>query len=1796
MSADQLERLAAGIKAAHAAGNEEHVRRLGAEYRRLQSAQPQQQEQKPDRSIGTTLKAGVDQITEGVADTLEVFGAEGAAQGTRDLIQTPENYDPAAAGFIGDEGEGLDFSYLPRATVEQSPQYAGSIAARGAGAAIGAVAGPLGALAGSFIGPAVFEASQQYGGIVKERAARNDRPDDPSLSDHLVGAGGAIASGALNAVGLGGKSIIGSVVKEGLTEAGQSGIEQTASTAGTEEGFDFSVKQAVGEGILGGTSAGAVNTTTEVANRSYEAFNTAASNIRTDPGDYSQSDVLAMRELIKAADGDPNNPESWQDAMEILGNVDKDVSGDDNKADSAKSAANAALRSLRAEYQSIAGELKEALKASKQGDRADLIQVDVTEAQKAIRKAGLIAGHQKSRYVEAYMDDLQQAMPQYTDDIKKMRLQLEAIGHIERFTTGTTNDMGGISQFSRLFDPFDPRNNMKFTLAGFAAGGASSGVTLAGGVIGNRIAQRIDKLTNNRSRVKRYVDSVNKYAPDRDLPDGGQAREHLEAIKKSEKDRRSLEELTQRLKRQENTLHDRIAGSVNREIQRKKQEQKTVEKQTKLIEQAKAKQEEEDTKEFRREALIEIANRNQPIPVSNPQLEPYRAWEHFVGAQVGPIMVAMEQLERSGQLPQGTLDTFQTDIAQFSKKGKRGKDTRLIQEMVKNVLGTQTKQEPYVSYDEWVKAQRPEEEPDPLALAREAAANAKVRTNAGRKKFLGDEGHRRALILQRTIQAAKDGLKTKEYTGLLQLARRIDSPALTADQRLATVRQVLGNLFRGNPTAREHWTREFADLAAWGNDFEIPKETKETVDTQEETTEPTFKDKVENTPSAANDNAAPQRRKKTATSKKRQDPEPTLDPSKEEQLEFDLKPPAETPAEVALRKLEETPKEAPKEEPSASNEEREKTEPKTVEKKGNKAGLYQMIENRVDKSLKMIADYEVNGPDFADMMRGLSKQHNNRSRVLYLLLDNAAARVTVNQLVEAYKRKFKTQLPDGRSIPLSNEVALDQVQTALNSMVDEGLIKVFARKGNSILRVDDKIKKGLEDELLTALEIEVVDPDLKRDFNTSLSIKNVGKMVSQKEEPKPYSENNLFDGDHFAFKDYGLKDVGPEWKPAFDFLNYMRGTKYTYHPRMLDIIEKAAIGDDPRRKGPISEVLRPPSKDGKPDDGPLNTVAHIILTHGAAADRTDTTTRMEWSMGANLRTYSKNSLAHNQAGDIMKGMIRAAEPSKIEGIDGLNFMFHSFGNLLGADKEAPKDRRDFIFENDRASYLLDWVQDPMNRRALKTEARNGKPAKNTFIGDLVDDSEGFFQALNVALEIDSMVRHAAARFPDKVKKKKLKGKRGEKIDAVALLKDPDVQQDLAVNYQTDFIVQLDASNNAYQLAGLLMGDEDTLRDTGLRPQEGAEDPDALKGADIYMGPAKAIRDKIPELQQLFSSPADDASLRKLFKKPVGTYLYAATFNSRKAAFSEIMNKLAKGKPVIGTPETPGLIQMPEEVYNNLLSDQGHTFDITEYNDDGEVKRQGTKTRRVVPHKGGYRVETLHRSRDGMLSWTPGMGSIESADAAASKIYEDMLYLNMNRELVRDINERYPAIRDYLKYAKVVTQIMKDRGETSIKVPTKDGITLTYSMKDDVQYEGHDVNFGDRVYHIGLASDDVKITGQGLAAFMAHQSDAYVLRETAKRMNERKGLKTFNPIHDSFGFHPADTKQGQETVLEIMQELGAVDYNLFLEILEANGIPLDVFRGRASVEVNGEPKTYKGKLPDRKHVAPVPAASIPTAVS
>ena len=232
--------------------------------------------------FGKALQFGLDQPLERIADTFKVFGFTDTEKFLRDLTEEPENYISAAEKFMQGNGINYGWEYLPRAIVEQLGSLAGNVATRVAGAGIGgAVAGPGGAVAGAFAAPVLFEALQILGPTAYERA-RNQGREQPTLEDWMaiapttaissfLGSLGAQNIARLNSISkfgvpanLGSRTARGAL-EEGTTEALQSMVEQTGTTAFTKNGFELNVRDALGEGIIGAGTGGGTNAIFDIA-------------------------------------------------------------------------------------------------------------------------------------------------------------------------------------------------------------------------------------------------------------------------------------------------------------------------------------------------------------------------------------------------------------------------------------------------------------------------------------------------------------------------------------------------------------------------------------------------------------------------------------------------------------------------------------------------------------------------------------------------------------------------------------------------------------------------------------------------------------------------------------------------------------------------------------------------------------------------------------------------------------------------------------------------------------------------------------------------------------------------------------------------------------------------------------------------------------------------------------------------------------------------------------------------------------------------------------------------------------------------------------------------------------------------------------------------------------------------------------------------------------------------------------------------------------------------------------------
>lgn len=1738
MSADQLQRLAEGIRRAHEAGNADHVRKLGAEYRRLQSSvqQAPQRTNAQDFSFGQQVEATVDRPLEAIADTVEVLGLPGGAQTLRGLTQSPEGYRSYGEQFLKPGEEGFGWSAAPGAIAEQTPDFAAAMGGAAAGARIGAMAGPWGAAIGAIAGAALPEVMQVLGPTAKARAEADGR-EEVSGEDLAAAAATAAASGALNALAPGVAGPIKRIATEGLTETAQSVTQQTGETAGTEQGWTVDGKQAIGEGILGAGSAG----TYDAAARTGQAISNAAVPqgvkdlmSRTDGREFSDDERRAAERLLRAADGD----------RAVLGNV------DDNAEGTAKGAANAALDGLRAEAQVLASGLRKL--ADQRGDREARIAVDTV-----LRQGGRMA----SPSPNADIDALTASFPD-TADAQRLASLVRQINVVQDFTKDGTRDMGGLSKYTRLVDLTDQRNTFKaFTLGGVGIGSVANPLAAAGSVAGgvavNRAARVIDKITNRRSRVKRFVDSALKDGTSVPPIEGVSAPQALDDLRKQREaevaaKRLADKQLADALRRGDTTALDQSKGPLSPK-QMAMAEKAAREQQSRALE-------EQATADLFQPG-IQVP---PPLPEQgelNPMVQGHYMWQQATGLTPLETFETLKEMEADGTIPSGYAQRYRTNIGSFSNDA----DTPALQRMVAQRRGSKGKQN--------FSPKPPAPPADPDAALKKL--EERLTRASDRSDFKRTEGQIASAKVLATIQKFSPSLDSTTRQMLLDLRASIDTPGMKRSDRFAMVNEMLPMIV-GRPKfrpIRRDIEFAFQDLAAAGNDFAIDRE-------ENEAKKETALEKRTSAPKKSRKKA----QKQASTTK----PSPSLGTTEET-------------AERALQKLQEeraTPAPEPEAEPVAAVEQQKKADEPKLDPEVKK-----FIEGKktpLDKSKaaapsnKLKRDFEENfaliGQAFetANERDGeLSDYKDNlpkdaKGRVMDIILDIASDRVTVNMVVDEFARRMG----------VDPQVAAQQVSAGLTQMVNENIVSVSSASGAaSLLRFNQKFVQDKEGRDLYVRQINfyqepsektkaegkqtkqsVLDPVFAEMLDIAKAIKKADRMVDQQGPTFNYRPGKLTYRDHKALKDIHPSRVNEAFAPLLNFINDLRASPHKVNPKMMAAIEKGLNGVKENELGTIAEVLRPKSENsGRRDDSPLRTAAQLAYHQEETGSDL---IYQEWMGGANGRVYSINGNASSQGGDLMKGILRAPEPSKLGGQSGLNFLLHGLGNLLGYDKESPKSRRDAIFEKDHVNKLLKLAKDPFARRLLKDDK-----GTITDIGKMVKDGEGFFQVLNAAHEVERMVNWAKSRHKTKATR--------FRNDPAKLLQDAEVQADLAQNYETDFIVQLDASNNAYQNAGTLMGETSLLQETGVLPPPGREgDPDALKGADIYMRPAKGVVSAIPELQR---DDFSDEFIRKLFKNAIGTFLYAAEFNSRKESFRKQLKKKAGNLDIVGiTPET-GLIVIPQDWQQAFISEEGAPITQARYDVEGDPKPGYPRTvmKKVVQtEEGKFRIAT-RESAKGKFS-VKGR-AFDTADEAMTEAYGSSLMVRMNQELIRQMNTLYPNVQNFLGFGRTVMALARAQGKESIVVPTADGIDLEYSFKEDPLFEAAEIDIAGQKARIGVRSKETKTSGRGLAAFMAHQMDAYVLREVYKRMKEELGRppKTFNPIHDSFGFHPSEAEIGQRLWYEVMSELGQQDYNLFLQILERNGIKVSDY------EASGGPTQV---LIGRQGVGPFSPSASPTALS
>lgn len=1669
-------------------------------------------------SIGEKLYRGVDQVVKGVGATLsnEVSPEVGSAVGG--LTTTPTGPSDTERLYSGGGISEVDPTYLPGAIVEQSPQIAGGIAAAGTGAAIGSVAGPVGALAGGIAGGALFGIAQLWGNIANERARNNGR-EVANEEDRAVALGTAAVSGALDKFGVGkGSGVVAKIVKEGFGEFTQSGIEQTGGSAGTEAGLSIDPTQMAVEGVLGSGVRGGIAATGAAASTGAQVVRhgteVIGEKVRYD--DVSEDyQMRAAQRIYDAADGN----------MEILSTV---ATKDPDKG--AQGAAKAALEGVRAEGNQVVNDLRALARETKNAEGI--------EAVNALQK---VMGQMKSRIPETFIDRVKRAFPSEPAIDRFVDLARQA-GEIQTFTVGE-GDLGGLSEKTRRIDITDPRASGLATGGMLAALGSlgrmsAAATTMGGATAVNRVARGIDIWTNRRSPIKRYVESAqrNGTAPPEITGDAGatlaEYKRKQSALKAYQTYQLDLMKENARKAKRDATIAK--GDAVRAEREKKRQEALTVAKTA-----DEAKKLADATLKLAAAKSTEAMFASGVVP-THPYYDGYRTWQEFVGLDPKETLAAIQQIEQAGNepaIPPGTAQRFMEDIRGI------GSDP-LVYEMQQAVIRNAN---PGFVY------KPPTPEKARVNVLDKLKSVTEIKPEGNRRKYKGKQGELAGINLSARIEDAKDSVKPDTYLALLDLRQEIDSPAMTKDMRKVKVDETLGKLFY-KKTMRDMWRVHFGPLVTIGNDIVIERPATD-PDTEADT-------KLEEAVSKAKSKKAAKKPRKTTAQPVGGTPDaPEADPGT-------TPTPKPNAGLRAAQALPEAPKdETPTEGVSAAEDVREAVDPDfspEPKKAKGKTGIKAMVTDRIESLFEAITMANAEGGNLENYIRSLPK--STEGRVEALFYEIASHRLTMNMLVDKFASRFS----------MDPVTAASAVDSALQTMEADGILKRFRPSFNSSLKVDGEYKKDASGNPLSIVDIEFLEPELKARMEIAKAVNLRDRMVDQKELPRPYSPNGVTQGGQRAFKNYQKDFIDASFKPILDFINSLRESPLSVSNTMLTQIESALDkSNEGRNVGELAKQLTPREVKKLPngktktevDKGPLRAVAQLLFQLGTEDERVDNRIRQEWMAGDNLRVYSKNGSASSQGGDLMKGIMRAPVKAPLRDQSGVDFLFHSFGNLLGYDKESPAARRQSVFNDpDAIDALIDFANDPFGRTAQETSTGKDKAIKG-----ILKTGEGFFQVLNVANELRAISNWVKARNP-----------KDSKTPISTLLQRADVRADLA-KYETDFLVQLDANNNAYQLAGTALGDPSVLQATGmLPPPDGEGDADSRRGADIYMAPALSIAERVPELKALRDAGLSDSKLRKLFKGAIGTFLYAAQFESRRNGFKLQLRDIADGADIFGVDGT-GLIEVPPAVFSGMSSPEGYRFLKTSFDENGDVTKEEPVRRRLVEKEGKFYIETA-ASQAG--KFTRGTKPFGSPEEAVSEAFSRDFYGRLNRELVSDLTRRFPRIREYLNFADVVSSIIKrSSAPNEVKVPTPDGMVLHYAFKQNQSYDGVNVTLpnGDTV-NMGVKGSGSKLKGRGLAAFMTHQLDSYVLRESHKRLQANGGLLAFNPIHDSFGFHPSEAARGQETVVGVMQELQTVDYNLFLSILLENDISLSAFAAAGGV------------MPERGDVPQVPPSAIPTAVS
>jgi len=474
------------------AGNKDKAARVAQLYRDHLAQQPKAKDGAFE-GFGDAFKRGIDQPLENFGTTAKVLGAEDLGQSLQDAVDAPPGQSASSQFMHADKDGSFAYRYLPKAAVEQAGQFAGSLISRAGGAAAGGVvAGPPGAIAGGIAGPMFFEAIQQLGPIALERAKNNGRTE-PNREDFIYAAGTSMGVGALNAIAPGASGKVKRMLLEGVTEGTQSVGEQTGSTINTQKGLEVDPRQALAEGIIGGSSAGLVDTSISTV--------AAATNLVKGSGKKKDS---------KMSDADTEAQASLAQRLSNIATANKyDLKDID------RSSTKGVRETVDKAHVQYTEELKQLFKDLK--DRVKVTDADsLAEVQnKILAEAAYREGRNKTKNTVGVEE--MAALDKLAGDTYEGQQAMSLLRQMNQLTE-IHNDgyKGGASRVTDQFAPFglggegydSSRANAEQVLRPLITGGlasATGGASLIPQAAAYGTGRMIDKITGNRSKVNSFV-------------------------------------------------------------------------------------------------------------------------------------------------------------------------------------------------------------------------------------------------------------------------------------------------------------------------------------------------------------------------------------------------------------------------------------------------------------------------------------------------------------------------------------------------------------------------------------------------------------------------------------------------------------------------------------------------------------------------------------------------------------------------------------------------------------------------------------------------------------------------------------------------------------------------------------------------------------------------------------------------------------------------------------------------------------------------------------------------------------------------------------------------------------------------------------------------------------------------------------------------------------------------------------------------------------------------------------------